>query len=169
MRWRRFARFGTFALGLCFVGCLTGAPRTSPATGQPLPEVPLPDRPESRSVRSQRPDQGPSGPAVDTALLPGDRVHVRVCAWVNGKAVYDDEVMLALGLRLSKEQLRVAPSEVAAVQAKLFNEELNALIDRELIVQDALTKLQKSSRRTPRCSRRCSRRPARCSTRRWAR
>jgi hypothetical protein len=129
-------------MALGFVGCMTGAPARLPASRDTVPEVSLPDRAESRITRSQRPDGEPPAPPPAEAL-PGDRTQVRVRAWVNGKPVFDDEVMLGMA-REARNILAKGKVEQIEYRAKVFNEVLNGLIDRELILQDAFGKLEKN-------------------------
>lgn len=141
-RGRRFVAFACVAMALGFVGCMTGGPARLPSSRDTVPEVSLPERADTRVTRSQRPDGEP--PAPPTAdLLPGDRTQVRVRAWVNGKPVFDDEVMLGMA-REMRGIVKVSAEERPRYQTKVFNEVLNGLIDRELILQDAFTKLEKN-------------------------
>jgi parvulin-like peptidyl-prolyl isomerase len=135
MRHRRFVAAAAFVLSLA--GCQ--------ANGLSLAAQP------PAVARSQQPDPNPSATAVrKTSLettpsqfpdLP-DRgnVMVRVRAQVNGVAILDQEVREGYVMSL----LRLSPAERAAQANELFRHELQEIIDREVILQDAYSKLGKT-------------------------
>jgi parvulin-like peptidyl-prolyl isomerase len=99
-----------------------------PAAPEKSDELPTPNLPT------------PGGTAGEVQEL---RARLNVRALVNGKPIFDDEVMQGVAQR--EQELRSAnPNERPAVLAKIFNEQLKQLIDHELILQDAFRKLEKN-------------------------
>jgi hypothetical protein len=161
------------ALVALAAGCSSAGPAVLPVSGDtPLNLAGfVPDA--GRVARSQRPDldrQGqpppPQPPAshkpaepeksddLPTPSLPkpasggaGEvqelRGRLSVRALVNGKPIFDDEVVGALQ-RSAKDIMDAEPNSRPALITKIFNDELKQLIDRELILQDAFRKLEKN-------------------------
>ncbi len=113
------------------------------------------DAEQTRVARSQRPDADlptpPGIPGSGTALPnpsmtgPPEGRKLTVRAWVNGKPIFDDEVMAAIGRHADQFQ-STSPAEHPALLTRLFNEELNQIIERELVLQDAFRKLEKNAK-----------------------
>src|SRR5262249_39246459 len=74
---------------------------------------------------------------------PEARPRLTVRALVNHEPIFDDEVMTAV-LRHGDEIMNTPRDQRAEAIAKIFKQELNQLVERELIVQDALHKLEKN-------------------------
>jgi hypothetical protein len=108
----------------------------------------------SHTARSQQPEPPPpsaTGVQQASAGVPGGvldsidtRFSVHVRAWVNNKALFDDEVRN----RLPREELmnayRLPPEQRDAAMQKILQQTLDNLIDQELLQQDALRKLEKN-------------------------
>jgi parvulin-like peptidyl-prolyl isomerase len=145
MVWRRTTHLFAVSLlasGVGLGGCQgqqitpAGGPPDFPAllnmTGSAAP-VPL--------VRAQKQDR----PGVSTKSMlelgpgePGnkDARGARIRAVVNGEAILDEEVMVAA--------LQSGTTRTEAEKADILNQKLNEIIDREVIIQDVVAKLQKS-------------------------
>jgi hypothetical protein len=168
-RSRLFRLAGSGLLVLLFGGCVSANRNALPISRDtPLglaPTVAEADAEEETTLvaRSQRPDseapalpvpsaaKQPAAPALPTpgsltSSLPGipadGKLRVSVRAWVNGQPVFDEEVTNAV-LQMHGHQLRDLPEpQRSTFMAKVFNEELNQMIERELILQDAYRKLK---------------------------
>jgi parvulin-like peptidyl-prolyl isomerase len=124
---------------------------TLPKPGEtPLVTLPNPNLKEGPPlVTLQKPAS--AAITVPTTLAPNDpgvvqssmanrgrlRVHVR--AWVNGRPIFDDEVMEVAG-----PELRRASSPEK--QAEIYNFVLEQIVDQELLYQDAVRRLEKVSK-----------------------
>jgi hypothetical protein len=162
MSWcrRMFAVGAVIGVGLLTLGCAKDQTTLPQSRDTPLwidvPNTPTP----SHSTRLQRPDlpqppplaapQSTEVQPVSGSFVTGipdsidGRFSVRVRAWVNNKAIFDDEVRN----RLPREQLlavmRMPPEQRDAEMQKLFQATLDNLIEGELLKQDALRKLAKN-------------------------
>ncbi|MBM4071559.1 MAG: hypothetical protein FJ271_21885 [Planctomycetes bacterium] len=85
----------------------------------------------------QRVSHQESAPKHDP--LEGGR-QVKVRAWVNGKPIFDEEIYFAVLPALFKLQ-ELPEAERAKKHAEVYNAVLDQFIDRELLYQDAITKL----------------------------
>jgi parvulin-like peptidyl-prolyl isomerase len=143
-------RLGTSALVvLVFAGC--GREAATLAAGGPGPVAP-PD-PGPTVTRMQQPEAaGPKGPIQPTVFeavhesFPGladSRVAVRIRAQVNGVPILDEEVKDACYPALIAT-LNLPEPERSTQQAAIYRQQLEELINRELILQDAFARLTKS-------------------------
>ncbi|MBI2806413.1 MAG: peptidyl-prolyl cis-trans isomerase [Planctomycetes bacterium] len=103
-----------------------------------------PQMQDGPGVTLQRPNISP--PPPDSGVAPASLssrgiVRVSVRAWVNGRPIFVDELMQEAGPGL--EQARRLGKET-----EHFNTSLNELIDRELMYQDAVKKLEKNNSHT---------------------
>lgn len=129
-------------------GVLTALASGCAAVAQP-PALPAP---APVTQRSQKPDPAAKPPirrttfeaaAVPAAEAADGRVAVQVRAQVNGVAILDEEVRnAAYGDLLGTLQL--PEPERSARQAQIFRRELEGIIDREVVLQDAFARLSKS-------------------------
>jgi hypothetical protein len=100
---------------------------------------------ESSTPRVSRLQSGP-GPAVGTPGEPPASSHdsqIKVRAWVNGQPIFDDDIrqtILPDIARLMAGGLRGA--ELAKKEAEIYNLVLEQFIERELLYQEAIHKLQ---------------------------
>lgn len=92
-----------------------------------------PTPPPLQRVSHQEPATGPDGP-VD-----GGR-QVKVRAWVNGKPIFDEDIYFAILPALFKLQ-ELPEAERARKHAEVYNAILEQFIERELLYQDAISKL----------------------------
>lgn len=157
----RAARIGGGLLvGLCalLVGCTTGQSLAQLAPGESL-VADITPRVDPRLARAQLPEPGqfappslpPRTPAApptpniqQTKLLSSAEVRVKVRAWVNGKPLFDDEVMQVAGPQLQRAYALPEPRRSEKV-AEVFNSALEQVIDQEVMYQDAVKKLEKNN------------------------
>lgn len=104
--------------------------------GRPTDEMPV--------VRSQRPEPpGEVLPAANLVSRPPERsFRINVRAWVNGKPIYDNEVMYNV-TRYLPDLGRLSEPQRSERLTEIFQQELDSLIERELLYQDAVSKLEK--------------------------
>jgi hypothetical protein len=131
------------AIGMAVGGCMSDSPLRSAAAGPAGAQaVPLPPpqyaagavaQPTATLTRSQKPEAGAVVPAGGAVPVPADlgEPAARICATVNGEAILDEEVRASCA-----HALMTARS--AAEQADIFNQALQLLVDREVILQEAL-------------------------------
>lgn len=153
---RRCVVGGIFMASLLAAGCLT--PRSAPfeVPGNSLAEDLLPG--DGRVARSQFPEPPPlPAPAlpplkpplvlpppetVPASLTTPPPFRVRIRAHVNGKPIFDDEVMQVLGPNLRYLQSLPEPKR-SEKMADLYNQALEKLVEDEIMYQDAVRKLEK--------------------------
>ena len=103
--------------------------------------------------RSQKPEPAPAKLDLPKSLLDlppergGDPNVCQVCAsiraTVNGKAILDEEVRQACyALLIREQQQNLRSEERAARQKEILNATLENLVERELLVQDAVARLK---------------------------
>jgi hypothetical protein len=168
--------FGMLLTGALMLaaGCGTTGPLFLPTSSDAPLDLTAVDPGEPVVVRSQKPEPErappqpespdalprptPPKPAVQTVVSlpkPGDhgggppilnlRDRLSVRALVNGKPIFDNEVLGRIGPYLH-EALGRPESQRAAFLTKAFNDELNQIVERELIYQDALRKLAQNQK-----------------------
>ena len=85
----------------------------------------------------------PPGVGVtQTSLASRGTVRVRVRAWVNGRPIFDDEVMQGAGPEL-RRVYSLPDAQRSEEMTKLVNAVLEQIVDQELMYQDAVRKLEK--------------------------
>ncbi len=97
-------------------------------------------------ARSQKPDEKPPDSVLD---LPPDRPAdaprggsgIRIRAVVNDQAILDEDVQAAAFMELGRAQALPEP-ERSRRSAEIFNENLNHIIEREVVLQDAFARLK---------------------------
>jgi parvulin-like peptidyl-prolyl isomerase len=137
----------TKALSLGLAGCLSAG--NSPVVrdaARPAADARRADAPAlcpTIPVTTTSATRGQSGdvqPASGT-IAPNGRVAARLRANVNGIPILDDEVREAIAQHIV-EWLNVPEAQRAAVQQKIAERELQQLIDRELVLEEAFAKLK---------------------------
>jgi hypothetical protein len=152
-------------LGLAATGCgSTALPVLATSPERPM-NVAAVDPGQSVLVRSQKPElDHPAAPAAQelpkppvlprppavplptpantsgAAPLADVRNRMTVRALVNGKPIFDSEVMSNVGRRVGEIE-NIPQSQHAAAFTRIFDEELKQIIERELTYQDAMRKL----------------------------
>jgi hypothetical protein len=115
----------------------------SPMTPPALPTIPQPP------MRTEIAPPPPPTPGVSIPLPPGTQQtafkslsskRASVRAWVNGKPIFDDEIMLAI-------EMQSAPTILGDRErfTKAFNDVLNNIIDMEVAYQEAVKKLERGN------------------------
>src|SRR5262249_3198415 len=113
-----------------------------PASGQNT-GIPLPERPAGFGVDVKAPaleaKPAPKGDIIQTSMASQGKVRVRVRAWVNGRPIFDDELTeWALGKEMEE-------AHKAGKMTEYFNQKLDDLIEKELIYQEVVKKLEKNA------------------------
>lgn len=80
------------------------------------------------------------------ALLDGSEVRVKVRAWVNGRPIFNDELMQMVGPSLRDVVKMPEPQRTEKV-TEMFSTSLDHLVDQEVLYQDAVKMLQKANPR----------------------
>src|SRR5687767_8566448 len=150
---------------LCFQALGCGATQTAALPRQSLADdlacniTATEDAP--RLARSQRPDAPApvtlpalgapaptaSGTRQTNLVVPrGNRINVR--AWVNGKPIFDEEVMQNISPVVFKKLASLSEAQRSEVIADIFNQTLDQIIEQEVVYQEAIRKLEKLNPRT---------------------
>ena len=159
--------FGVGILGVS--ACLLGGCTQLPDWAQPRHSlaqvISEPGIPQPRAQMSDGPKIGPIAPLkpIDIAApMPIETtsqkaeiqqasytnrgtVRVRVRAWVNGRPIFDNEVMQMAGPELSRLPNGLTNAERTVKMAEVVNSAIEQLIDSELMFQDAVKKLEKNN------------------------
>jgi peptidyl-prolyl cis-trans isomerase SurA len=158
MRWHRLTAVGGFVLGACVVGC-EGNRDFTYMNVDPKSLVYSADDNEHSAVisRLQKGDTEPvklTKPKPKTGLdvrptPTGDaaagQIVVNIRAMVNDVPIFDEEVRAACAGALSKTR-ELPESERTRAQAEILQNTLQQLVERELVIQDALAKLNKGGK-----------------------
>lgn len=97
----------------------------------------------SHAVRSQSPTLGAEVKPVSASVeRPGSQTLASVVARVNGQPILREELYNAASWRLEELRPRVPPAQWAEVEADVLRQELEQLIDRELLLQDATSRVR---------------------------
>jgi parvulin-like peptidyl-prolyl isomerase len=143
---RMLAAAATF---LFFAGCESN--RASLAATDPPQADTLPGNPTLAVPRLQKPDnpnptiRQTTFEAVNSSFpgVPNSRVAVQIRAHVNGVPILDDEVRNAC-YQFLIPTLSLSEPERSIRQNEIFQRELQQIIDREVVLQDAFAKLSKN-------------------------
>jgi peptidyl-prolyl cis-trans isomerase SurA len=163
MNWRT-QWYGIGVLGLS--GCLLVGCASLPEWAQPdesldyalsdpvVPRVERAQMPEGRPVTLQQPVPPPTsiappvaiGPppgVTQTSLSSRGTVRVSVRAWVNGRPIFEDEIMQMAGQDIRRIQTTLPEPQRSQQLSELMNVVLEGIIDQELMYQDAVKRLEK--------------------------
>lgn len=80
------------------------------------------------------PPAGPSGTQQTSLRGPGSPKRVKVRAYVNGRPIFDDEILNAMPGAVSTDRL-----------AEIYNKVLDKIIEQEVLYQEAVHKLEKNN------------------------
>lgn len=94
------------------------------------------------SVRSQSPTNVGVQPVSAPVERPGTQTLASVVARVNGQPILREELYNAASWRLEELRPRVPPGQWSEVEAEILRQELEQLIDRELLLQDANSRVR---------------------------
>jgi len=157
MNWRT-AWFGVLSLTGFVAGCASlpdwAVPEKSLAYGISEPTLPRVERaqmPEGRPVTLQKPSTpiappvaiGPPPGIVQTSLSTRGTVAVSVRAWVNGRPIFEGEVIQMAGQDLRRIQASFPEPQRSEKMAEMINSVLDGIIEQELMYQDAVKRLEK--------------------------
>ena len=84
-------------------------------------------------------------PIEPTSLSSRGTVRVRVRAWVNGRPIFDGEVMQIAARDLSRLPAGLSTADRTKRMAEIVNTAVEGIIDSELMYQDAVKKLEKAN------------------------
>ncbi len=166
--WRWIAAGLVSAGAVCLAGC--GSTRTAalPGPGESLAaDLGTSDTP--RLARLQRGDAPtpqpptlsagsgaarvpvtppPPGGATQTSLVAPRNNRITVRAWVNGQAIFDDEVMQNISPSMLRALATMPEPQRSEKLADVFNQVLDQIIEQEVIYQDAVHRLEKMNPKT---------------------
>jgi parvulin-like peptidyl-prolyl isomerase len=119
-----------------------------------VPRVERAQMPEGRPVTLAQPVPPPTpiappvaiGPppgVTQTSLSSRGTVRVSVRAWVNGKPIFNDEVMQMAGQDIQRIHSSLSEPHRSQKMAELMQTVLDGIIDQELMYQDAVKRLEK--------------------------
>jgi len=151
MRMRALSALAVFGGALSFgdAGCMSSEKIAVRDAAKPQAKAVLADAPNllppvdvqsTTTTRSQAPD-------VVAASSSSGAIAVRMRATVNGIPIMEDELREALAPYLG-ELIQVPESQRAAALQKLNERELNRLIERELVLEEAMAKIKGLNRPT---------------------
>ena len=80
------------------------------------------------------------------ALIESSNLRVKVCAWVNGVPIFEDELLHMVGPSLGDARKLPEPQRTEKI-TEMLNKALDNLIDQEVMYQDAVRKLEKNNPR----------------------
>jgi parvulin-like peptidyl-prolyl isomerase len=159
MRWQRLAAVGGFLLGVCIAGCEGDRGLMLPDVDPKSLVYSAEDTQRSTVVsRLQKADQdvvklaqpkpkkGLDDRPIPTGDAAGGQVVVSIRAMVNDVPIFDEEVRNACAGALSKTR-ELPEAERARAQAEILHQTLDQLVERELVIQDAMAKLNQGGKR----------------------
>src|SRR5262249_1720851 len=111
-----------------------GAPTVTPPQAAP-PSPPPPPASGSQGVQQ-------------ASLSSAKNVRVSVRAWVNGKPIFEDEVMQTLTPGALRDVSALPEPRRSEKLSEFYNEALNAIIDQEVAYQDAVRRLEANNKKT---------------------
>jgi parvulin-like peptidyl-prolyl isomerase len=134
MTWQRLVGAAAVIVGTAAPGCESG----------PLLRAAAPEGPAVRLQKAE--GEGlPPPPGGDLPAAPGE-VIAAIRATVNGVPILDSEIREA-AIGPLEALYRLPESERAREEQKVMDNVLDALIERELLVQDALSKIKRSGKK----------------------
>jgi parvulin-like peptidyl-prolyl isomerase len=146
-------RAGIFVLTVGLTGCIGGRECKVRETTLPdargvhaeatslLPSMPVSSTSATRGQAADGPGGAMIVPASGTLPPPNGQVAVRIRAHVNGAPILEEELREALVMRTG-ELMNVPEANRAAVFQELASKEMERLIERELILQEAMQKIR---------------------------
>lgn len=156
---------GTSA-GVLLSGCFTGGVNQLPLheslatdlTAEAAPRLARSQQPDARSstatpqpapkpLTSAPPPPPPPDGARQVSLVPTKNVRVSVRAWVNGKPIFDDEVMQQISPNLMRNLATVPEPQRSERMTEAYNQTLDAIIEQEVAFQDAVNKLKAGNKK----------------------
>jgi parvulin-like peptidyl-prolyl isomerase len=99
------------------------------------------------SVPPPPPPVAGNNPIQQLSLTRSKNVRVSVRAWVNGKPIFEDEVMQAIAPSAMRDLSMMAEPRRSERLAEVYNQTLDGIIDQEVAYQDAVHKLESGNKR----------------------
>jgi parvulin-like peptidyl-prolyl isomerase len=112
----------------------------APASGSQTPASAPPAPPPPPPTTGNNPIQ-------QLSLTRSKSVRVSVRAWVNGKPIFEDEVMQAIAPSAMRDLSLMAEPRRSEHLAVVYNQALDGIIDQEVAYQDAVHKLEAGNKR----------------------
>jgi peptidyl-prolyl cis-trans isomerase C len=133
--------------GLVLGGIATAQGQERPPEGPPpapntTPAAPIPSNPNQSGTLVSRPTLRAATAGIAGLPDPTGKITASVVARVNGQPILAEEVMAAAAPRLAEARGRVPAEQFAAAQAEIFADELENIINRELVLQDASNRVK---------------------------
>lgn len=160
MAWhRRWLGFGLIGVSAWLAGgCASQLPdwaqsKQSMSTfitepGSPRLRGQMPDTLKVVQITAPQPLDTPPPPISGTEQVSYTNrgtVRVRVRAWVNGRPIFDGEVMQMAGPEINRLPVGLSSAERSLKLAEIVNSAIEQLVDQELMYQDAIKKLEKGN------------------------
>jgi peptidyl-prolyl cis-trans isomerase SurA len=152
MHWRAPLASALIGFSLAALGCDTDKPFVAPVGRDADPEllrtIEAMGRGDQTAARGQAPDAEPSVLVAQVTAYSNPGVQLvgytaaHVAAVVNGEAILDEE-MRAAAHDLMRRLDGMPEPERSKKQAEILNQVLNALIEREVVLQDAFERLKR--------------------------
>jgi peptidyl-prolyl cis-trans isomerase SurA len=138
----RFRLLAGAVIGLLGSGTLVLHAQERPPDGPPpapatAPTSKIPTNPVQPVTLVSRPTLRAATSGLAGLPEPTGSITASVVARVNGQPILAEEVMGAAAPRLAEAKSRVPPEQFAAAQTEIFADELENIINRELVLQDA--------------------------------
>ncbi|MFO0863982.1 MAG: peptidyl-prolyl cis-trans isomerase [Gemmataceae bacterium] len=105
------------------------APPPPVSSTPPTPNLPLPSGTQQVGLKNSMPSK------------------IRVRAWVNGKPIFDDEIMAAIPQAFFRQLAKLPDVPRQEKQAEMFAQVLDNIIDQEAAYQEAIKKIEKMNPR----------------------
>lgn len=133
-------------VGATLLGCESASPLKAAGLGVTPADLVLAAT-EPPAVRSQKPEAEPPSPQTPQTPqdLPGEVV-ARIRATVNGVPILESECREA-AIGSLRDLLRVSASDRVREERKILDGVLDQIVDRELLYQDAISKLKRAGKK----------------------
>ncbi len=154
------------SVGLLVTGCFTGGvyqvPKESLATDLTAETTPRVTRlqqadpaapgfrppPPPLSAPPPPPPTGSNGTKQVANIVAPKTTRINVRAWVNGKPLFDEEVMQQMPPNVMREVSTMQEPQRSERMTEAYNQTLDGLIEQELAYQDAVHKLEVANKKT---------------------
>ncbi|HWY87789.1 MAG TPA: peptidylprolyl isomerase [Gemmataceae bacterium] len=149
--------------GLPATGCFTGGVYQVPEHGSLSADLTAEAAPRvARGQQVDPPDPRLRGQLTPPVVVPpppppagnngtlqvsGKTVRVSVRAWVNGKPIFDDEVMQGISPALMRDAATMPEPRRTERLTEAYNQALEGIIDQEVAFQDAVHKLEAGNKK----------------------
>jgi parvulin-like peptidyl-prolyl isomerase len=126
-----------------------GDPANRPQLGAPIgaPTLTAPQLTAPQAPPPPPPTSGGAG-VQQTSLTSAKNVRVSVRAWVNGKPIFEDEVMQTVTPSSMRDLSSLPEPRRSEKLSEIYNEALNGIIDQEVAYQDAVRRLESTNKKT---------------------